>query len=145
MGIFEEVVKACEDNVQSSYSSDEIYRFVKKTVPNPKPGTILPSDYCYNRINKGIDFTKHVFISIGDQYKFVGRSYPFSGPIYWSPLGSKDRVVGVWRNGRFELWEDFPKVSMKNPKRVVSESIEPTGLEVHEANFSEQLAKSLRG
>lgn len=144
MGLFEEVVRACETHVQPSYSTEELVNLVKISVPNLKPKTVIPSDYCYNRINLGIDFTKHVFIDIGKRYKYVGRNFAYTGPIFWAEDRKNERIVGVWNSGRFELWEDFPKVSVGNSKRVALESIGPTELETHEANFAEQVRKSLR-
>lgn len=65
--------------------------------------SILPSDYCYNLINKGLtSFRFHIFewLVLG-QYKYLGPGYKYSGPIFW-----KGRIVGNWESGRYLLWED---------------------------------------
>ena len=37
-----------------------------------KPGSIIPSDYCYNRINNGIDFENYLHI-----FEFMGNGMYF--------------------------------------------------------------------
>ena len=68
-------------------------------------GSIIPSDYCYNRTNKGIEFLKkpRLLFSLGDgMYECLGEDYPFNGPVYTCEKGSdKEIKVGVWENGTF--------------------------------------------
>jgi hypothetical protein len=63
----------------------------------------MPYDYCYNRLNKGISFDKHIFVRLSkDVYKFVGENYKYTGPVYYRPQGFKaDLVAGHWKNGKF--------------------------------------------
>jgi hypothetical protein len=63
--------------------------------------SILPSDYCYNLINKDIkyDFEKraHFFEYVKrNAYKYIGENAPFSGKILWK----NKYVVGEWQNGK---------------------------------------------
>lgn len=69
--------------------------------------TIIFTDYCYNRINKGIKFDKHllVWLSAG-KYEFVGSNYRYSGDIYWKPKGEQEQVVGKWKDGEYKLFDD---------------------------------------
>lgn len=62
-------------------------------------GSIIPSDYCYNRVNKGIDFQKkpHLFVFLGEGlYECLGEDYPYTGEI---ENASDGLVVGHWENG----------------------------------------------
>ena len=64
---------------------------------------IIPSDYCYNRVNNGIKANKPtLFIYIDkDQYECVGLNYPYNGVIWHRPKGEKvDIPVGKCVNGK---------------------------------------------
>lgn len=59
-------------------------------------GSIIPSDYCYNRINDGIKLTYPTlfeYIEAG-RYRCLGKNYPYNGNIY-----HKDLIVGKCENG----------------------------------------------
>ena len=139
MNIFEQVVDVCKSRDQHLFSAKEIIDLVENEFGSNRT-SIIPSDYCYNRINQGINFTKHSFVFIEGKYKFVGTDFPYSGAI--STDGKKERVVGLWENGKFYLWEDFPKVSKVHPKRTSGESIELVELATHESNFLAQVESS---
>jgi hypothetical protein len=66
-------------------------------------GSIIPSDYCYNRTNKGIEFSKkpRLFSFLGDgMYECLGENYPFNGSVYTCEKGSTEEIeVGLWENG----------------------------------------------
>ena len=77
-------------------------------------GSVIPSDYCYNRTNKGIDFLKkpRLLNFLGDGiYECLGENYPFNGCVYTCEKGSTEEIeVGVWDNGVFRKnanWELF--------------------------------------
>ncbi len=67
--------------------------------------SVIPSDYCYDRTNKGIEFLKkpHLFSFLGDgMYECLGENYPFNGPVYACEKGTTEEIeVGVWENGVF--------------------------------------------
>jgi hypothetical protein len=62
---------------------------------------IIPSDYCYNRVNKGIDIEKNLkehrclfeYIS-RNRYKYIGAGQPFNGDLFHKPKSGKEYVVG---------------------------------------------------
>jgi hypothetical protein len=57
-----------ECKIGTEFSRQEIInRVVQKHGCNP--GSIIPSDYCYNRTNDGINFEKYLHI-----FEYVGRS-----------------------------------------------------------------------
>ena len=58
-----------------------------KDVLTVKYGTnkesVLLADYCYNRYNKGISFTKHLFQYIDrNMYKYLGENARYTGLIF---------------------------------------------------------------
>lgn len=59
-------------------------------------GSIIPSDYCYNRINDGIALTKPTLFEYLErgQYRCLGENYPYNGNIY-----HKEQVIGSCVNG----------------------------------------------
>jgi hypothetical protein len=71
-------------------------------------GSIIPSDYCYNRVNKGIEFTKkpRLFRFLGNGlYECLGENYLFTGDVENAKDGT---VVGTWKDGVFyknDNWE----------------------------------------
>lgn len=55
---------------------------------NRSEGSYIPSDYCYNRKNKGINYNKqpHYFLYIErNKYKYVGKDYVYNGEIEYNP------------------------------------------------------------
>lgn len=71
-------------------------------------GSIIPSDYCYNRINNGIDFKKSlkIFEFLGKgEYKYLGMNYPYTGKIYSKQIGdSIETEVGFWKDGLVKIY-----------------------------------------
>jgi len=67
--------------------------------------SVIPSDFCYNRTNAGIPLVNTpMFVLEGrGLYKFVGTGYPFTGPMVHKPRGQRERIVGNWKNGVFEI------------------------------------------
>ena len=67
--------------------------------------SIIPPDYCYNRVNKGIVFFRYprLFAYVGrGVYKCLGENYPYDGPVYAQSKGTKTEIiVGAWKNGIF--------------------------------------------
>ena len=65
------------------------------------PGSIIPSDYCYNRINDGISLSKPaLFEHVGTgRYRCLGENYPYNGTIY-----HKDLVAGICENGERKVF-----------------------------------------
>ncbi len=64
-------------------------------------GSIIPSDYCYNRVNDGITLSKPTlfeYLTRG-QYRCLGKNYPYDGDIY-----HKEQVVGKCKNGVREIY-----------------------------------------
>ena len=82
-------------------------------------GSIIPSDYCYNRINLDIadDFERrmHLFVYVRkNAYEYIGENFPYTGNIE-----HKDICVGRWENGRI-LYIDKNKIihNSNNPRNT---------------------------
>ncbi len=89
------------------------------------PGSIIPSDYCYNRINNGIDFENflHIFEFMGNGlYKYLGENYPYSGTIFHKPKGGTEIAIGKWSNGVIN-YESYDCVQIKKEKNSDNETI----------------------
>lgn len=81
-------------------TSQEIYKIILDEY-GTKPGSIIPSDYCYNRINNGISLDKPTlfeYIKRG-QYKCLGMDYPYNGAIYHKAKDMPEILVGKCVNG----------------------------------------------
>lgn len=70
--------------------------------------SILPSDYCYNRINRDpASFVYPLFEQVKHgEYRYLGHSFAYNGPVLWKPIGESERQVGYWKEGKCTLAED---------------------------------------
>lgn len=81
-------------------TSQEIYKIISDEY-GTKPGSIIPSDYCYNRINNGISLDKPAifeYIKRG-QYKCLGLNFLYNGEIYHKAKDMPEILVGQCVNG----------------------------------------------
>jgi len=83
--------------------------FLKNEMKNKfgvNPNSVIPSDFCYNRVNDGIKFHKdnRIFEYIGrNTYKYLGEKYPYTGKIWHkSDRSKRETVVGEWHNGEMQ-------------------------------------------
>jgi hypothetical protein len=105
----------------------QLYR-IFKTQYNTNEGSIIPSDYCYNRINNGINLNKPtVFEFLGrGQYRCLGLNYPYNGIIYHKPKGLYEISVGKCINGERLI---APDIEYDNP--LHGNQIENTARNTH--------------
>ena len=89
------------------FAASEINKHIEK-IGGYAEGSILPSDYCYNRINKAPYSCKNPSLELVEfgVYKYIGLNAKYSGIIYWKPKGGEIKKVGEWKNGAQILWED---------------------------------------
>ena len=96
-----------EYGVRYKISLKELYELLGARFQT-NSGSIIPSDYCYNRVNKGIEFHKkpRLFNFLGDgMYECLGENYLYTGDVENASDGT---VVGSWENGVFQKnnkWE----------------------------------------
>ena len=123
MTIYDQIKNVFKEMEGKRFSTAKI-----KLLVSGKFGTnetsILPSDYCYNRINNGIPFNRHLFIRLSPgEYKYVGENFSYTGWIYQkSRTSKKGEIVGRWENGNYELLEQnrpVPK-EKRTPRTVAS-------------------------
>jgi hypothetical protein len=109
MTIDEQMVEFADEMVRKYgaghiISLQEIYRYFEKAYFR-KQGSVIPSDYCYNRINNGIQLNKPtVFEYIGNgNYRCYGAGYPYNGTLYHKPKSQNEFAVGKCVNGIREV------------------------------------------
>ena len=91
-------------------SSQEIRQMMKDRFGS-KPGSVLPADFCYNRVNLDPQVLKNPtlfeYIPESGLYKCLG-AYPYNGDIYHRPRGEKEDIrVGVCENGKRRIFEEY--------------------------------------
>jgi hypothetical protein len=117
MNIYDQIIDVCRGYEGKILTSTQIKDMVFNKF-NTARTSVLPPDYCYNRINRGITFKKHIFIMINhNEYKFVGENYPYSGRIFSKPKGETEKIVGKWENGKYDLY-DTPTQIAKNKNEM---------------------------
>ena len=96
-GIFDKFLSVLKGHEKEIFSRSQIISLVCSCCPGTNSASLIPSDYCYNLVNKGIPFNRHIFeyLENGD-YKFLGEGYLYTGRIYWS---KRQQPVGEWVNG----------------------------------------------
>lgn len=109
MTIRDKVLSVFGEAIDKKLSTSEIIEMLLEAYPDTYKGSIVPSNYCYNVINKDpASFKIHVFKSLGSGLFYcLGSDYPYSGSIYW-----KKEKVGRWASGSCHLTKD-PRVDRK--------------------------------
>lgn len=70
------------DNLGQTLTGKQIIDMVIAAFPGTNRSSVIPSDYCYNIVNAGIKFDRHLFEYNEDSiYKVLGKDYPYVGPI----------------------------------------------------------------
>lgn len=104
--IIDEQMKAIANELSTDFGTEYVITlqdlygiFLKKY--GTKEGSIIPSDYCYNRVNNGITLKKPaVFEFLGNgNYRCLGSNYPYNGAIYHKPKGQGEFIVGKCIDG----------------------------------------------
>ncbi len=99
MTIYEQFKELLKNREGDIVTNAEVKSKLNKTYAT-KYESIFLSDYCYNRINNGIRFDKHIFEFLGGgEYKYLGEYYPYTGKIFHKPLHQQIKEVGEWING----------------------------------------------
>jgi hypothetical protein len=109
--IKEKVIEVFQNRIGEEFEREEIIDLVVNQYPGTNRGSVIPSDYCYNMVNFGINFDFHMFVSLGERegrYRCLGQCKPYSGAIYWNPVGAPCEQVGDWKAGSFRLWQNAP-------------------------------------
>jgi hypothetical protein len=104
--IYEQLLATLSDRVGTLLTGADIRRLVVAAF-GTNPTSVIPSDYCYNRLNLGVPDPKPLFLRVGaGEYQFVGPAYPYTGLVYGRPRGTPtDRVVGERVEGALRLYD----------------------------------------
>ena len=74
-----------------------------------KSRSIVPSDYCYNRYNKGLKTFEGPFlfeyVDI-NQYRILGENYKYTGNIIHKPKFGSEYIVGQWNDGYKKMYQE---------------------------------------
>ena len=74
------------------------------------PASVIPSDHCYNRVNRGITINKPMlFEYLGNsEYRCLGEHYPYNGDVYHrSRENGYEIIVGKCINGVRDMFCDL--------------------------------------
>ena len=100
------------------FSRQEIIKKVSEKF-NVNTSSIIPSDYCYNRWNKGVSETKRLclfeYIDTKDEkkYRYLGKDCSYNGKVYHKAKGDIEKCVGEWIDGVFTEYENKQNVEEK--------------------------------
>ena len=110
MIIRDKVLSVFQNRVGEEFIREEIIDLVVNDYQSTKRKSVIPTDYCYNKVNKDkSSFILHLFKYLGDaKFRCLGQSCSYSGPIYWKRKGAtgKGEEVGKWEQGQYQLWKD---------------------------------------
>lgn len=122
MGVYEEVKDALTDFKVNDVITSKQMRDILEERFGRNPGSVILSDYCYNRYNRGIEFTKHLFEHLNDgTYKYLGENFNYTGPIYHKPRGqNKEIIVGEWINGEKKIDKAKIEALERNEKESIN-------------------------
>ena len=102
--IKEKVETVFQNRNGEEFLREEIIDLVVHAYPETNRSSVIPSDYCYNMVNAGINFDFHMFESLGEgRYRCLGPRNSYTGVIYW-----KGEQVGEWKNGKYRVWQNAP-------------------------------------
>lgn len=108
--------------VGTEFSRSEIVGLVSEKFGR-NPDSVIPSDYCYNRLNSGINYEKYLHLfeyTDRNTYKYLGVDYPYTGKIYHKPKGGCEICVGEWVDGKIVKSGKEPFEAEKPIKEPVS-------------------------
>jgi len=131
-----------------------------------EPGSVIPSDFCYNQVNVGCNpwYGYQLFKMMGNgQYRVLGRHHRYTGPLLWKEKSSgKTYKVGKWQDGKLSVNKKVAKrlnrehkiIDFSNPDigiiargKSVSQRAIPDNLEndLRALYYSEAIAKYPEG
>lgn len=113
--IKEAMLEACEYFIDTRdegciVDSSEIREFIGMKYSMNK-NSLLPSDFCYNRINDGISVDHPAYFEYmdGNKYRCWGENYPFNGQVFHKEKHGEEIVVGECINGMKMLFPEHKR------------------------------------
>jgi hypothetical protein len=93
--IWDKIRNVFSDEVGKIFTTGKIKELVFERYLDTNKKSVIPSDCCYNMVNKGIYFENHIFEHLETGlYKVLGTGYDYKGPIFWNR-----KQVGEWKKG----------------------------------------------
>lgn len=104
--IKQKILSVFKDKIGQVFNTEEIKDLVVEAFPDTNRTSVIPSDYCYNMVNKDTSsFKLRIFHCIEDNvFICLVENAIYSGPITW-----KGEIVGRWDAGKYSLSHD-PRV-----------------------------------
>jgi hypothetical protein len=102
--MFRDFLKGFEVGIR--FQRSEIVKgIIKKYGANET--SIMPSDYCFNRINKGVEYYEkrpHFFLYLSKNcYEYVGENLKYTGDVWHYPIGKEKYCFGKVQDGKFVI------------------------------------------
>ncbi|MCO4850551.1 DUF7225 domain-containing protein [Bacillus vallismortis] len=106
MTIYEQMKDVMQNKINELVTPQEIKKTLQEKY-GTNPDSVMLSDYCYNRYNKGVSFNKHLFEYVNrSSYKYLGENSQYTGLIFRKSKGEDtEAIVGEWVNGVKSLRE----------------------------------------
>lgn len=125
MSIYEQLQQTFAERIGDIITAKEA-KALLTSLYGTNPGSVILSDYCYNRYNNGIRFDKHLFIYLDrNMYRYVGAHYDYNGMIYHRAKGQAEEVVvGEWRMGQPFLYDDQAALTSQRVRVLYEHYIE---------------------
>jgi hypothetical protein len=98
------------DEFGKEFTTTEIINRIIERFPKTEKGSLQPSDFCYNLINKSNDPRKNkpynpFFKQLKrGQFKVLGKNHKYTGEIFMG-----DEVIGEWKAGESDFFEIIEK------------------------------------
>jgi hypothetical protein len=93
----------------SNFLTGTTLKRIAERIGGYKCNSILPSDYCYNYINKSRYSCRNpLFIwKARNKYVFIGADARYNGPLIWRKADGTEKQVGIWIDGILTMFEDL--------------------------------------
>ena len=114
-------------DIGTVFSSSEIKQMVYERFGRNK-SSVIPSDYCYNGFNFGIDYDKnaHLFEFLENgKYRYLGQGYPYNGKICHKIKNTdQEMIVGEVVGGVAYFFDTYKNSKSTEPKqeKILSDS-----------------------
>jgi len=121
--IFQKILIVLENHENQVLTRSQLIEKLQKKF-KINPASVIPSDYCYNRLNDGIKFEKHLFQYKGkNEYKYLGENFRYTGKIYHRKKSStEDEVAGEWNEGRKTIFSTG--LNLRNLNKILGLPVE---------------------
>lgn len=101
-----------EHGNQAEMTRDEFLEWVNEKYENisANKNNLYPTDMSFNLYNAGLkDFPGTclclVYVEERKTYRLVGSDYKYTGPVYQYKGKMKEKIIGYWNNGIFQMEE----------------------------------------